>query len=72
MQDWYVYYQRGGGSDEFRSRPLPSEEAALMEARSLERLNYVLRIVKPDGGRIDRSTILDWIKNNPAPVEGAR
>ena len=66
MQDWDVFYQRGGGSDEFRSRACPTEEAALIQARSLERLNYVLRIVKPDGGVIDRSTILDWIKNNPA------
>ena len=65
MQDWYVFYQRGGGSDEFRSKALSSEQAALIEARSLERLNYVLRILKPDGGMIDRSTILDWIKNNP-------
>jgi hypothetical protein len=65
MQDWHVFYQRGGGSDEFRSRALPNEQAALIQARSLERLNYVLRIVKPDGGVIDRSTILDWIENNP-------
>ena len=65
MQDWYVFYQRGGRSDEFRSRALPSEQAAYIQARSLERQNYVLRIVKPDGGVIDRSTILDWIKNNP-------
>jgi hypothetical protein len=64
MQDWYVFYQRGGGSDAFRSRPCPSEEAALVQARSLERQNYVLRIVKPDGSLIDRSTILAWIKNN--------
>ena len=71
MQDWCVYYQRGGGSDEFRSRPLPSEEAALIQARSLERLNYVLHIVKPDRGMIDRATILDWIKSHPEPVEGA-
>ena len=70
MQDWYVLYHRGGGSDEFRSRALPSEEAALIQARSLERLNYVLRILKPDGGMIDRSTILDWIENNPESVEG--
>ena len=65
MQDWYVFYQRGGGSDEFRSRALPSEQAALIQARSLEHQNYVLRIVKPDGGVIDRSTILDCIKDNP-------
>jgi hypothetical protein len=71
MQDWYVFYQRGGGRDEFRSPALASEEAALIQARSLERLNYVLRILKPDGGMIDRSAILDWIKNNPEPVEGA-
>jgi hypothetical protein len=63
MQDWYVFYQRGGGSDAFRSRPCPSE-AALVQARSLERQNYVLRIVKPDGSAIDRSTILAWIKDN--------
>jgi hypothetical protein len=44
---------------------LPNEEVALTEARSLERLNYVLRILKPDGGMVDRSTILDWIRNNP-------
>ncbi len=71
MQDWYVFYQRGGGSDEFRSRALPSERAALLQARSLERQNYVLRIVKPDGGMIDRSTILDWIKSNPGSAEAA-
>jgi hypothetical protein len=64
MQDWYVFYQRGGGSDAFRSRPCPSEQAALVQARLLERHNYVLRIVKPDSSVIDRSTILDWIKNN--------
>ena len=71
MQDWYVFYQRGGGSDEFRSPALTSEEAAFVQARSLERLNYVLRILKPDGGMIDRSAILDWIKNNPDALEGA-
>jgi hypothetical protein len=70
MQDWYVFYQRGGGSDEFRSPALPSEEAALIEARSLEPRNYVLRIIKPDGGMIDRTTILEWIKNKPRSVEG--
>ena len=66
MQDWYVYYQRGGGNDAFRSRPCPSEQAALVQARSLERQNYVLRIVKPDGSVIHRSTILAWIKDNTA------
>ncbi len=69
MQDRYVFYQRGGGSDEFRSPALPTEQAALIQARSLEPRNYVLRIVKPDGGMVDRSTILDWIKNNPGSVE---
>jgi hypothetical protein len=32
----------------FRSRPCPSEQASLVQARSLERQNYMLRIVKPD------------------------
>jgi len=69
MQVWYVFYQRRGGSDKFRSRALPSEEAALIQARSLEPRNYVLRIAKPDGGMVDRSTVLDWIKNNPGSAE---
>jgi hypothetical protein len=64
-EQWNVIYIDRISNREMTSRTLDSREMALLHASDLNRDHHeVLRLIGPDGVRIERASIFDWITKN--------
>jgi hypothetical protein len=64
-EQWNVIYVDRISNCEMTSRTLESRETALLHASDLNRDHHeVLRLTGPDGVRIERASIFDWISKN--------